>query len=255
MIIIKSKREIELMREPCKVTAELLRDLEAYIVPGRTTMDISEFVDKRIASHGMTPTFKGYGGFPAAACVSVNEEVIHGIPTKARVLKEGDIVSIDVGATCKGYNSDAARTYGVGAISAEDQRLIDVTRESFFEGIKYAMEGYRIGDIGHAIQQYVESRGMGVVRDYTGHGTGTKLHEDPYIPNYGKPGKGARIERNMTLAIEPMVTLGTYEVRTLANDWTVVPLDGRRSAHYENTILVTDGEPEILTLLQEESNG
>jgi methionyl aminopeptidase len=255
MIIIKSKREIELMREPCKVTAELLKDLEAYIVPGRTTMDISEFVDKRIASHGMTPTFKGYGGFPAAACVSVNEEVIHGIPTKARVLKEGDIVSIDVGATCKGYNSDAARTYGVGAISAEDQRLIDVTRESFFEGIKYAMEGYRIGDIGHAIQQYVESRGMGVVRDYTGHGTGTKLHEDPYIPNYGKPGKGARIERNMTLAIEPMVTLGTYEVRTLANDWTVVPLDGRRSAHYENTILVTDGEPEILTLLQEESNG
>jgi methionyl aminopeptidase len=255
MIIIKSKREIELMREPCKVTAELLKDLEAYIVPGRTTMDISEFVDKRIASHGMTPTFKGYGGFPAAACVSVNEEVIHGIPTKARVLKEGDIVSIDVGATCKGYNSDAARTYGVGAISAEDQRLIDVTRESFFEGIKYAMEGYRIGDIGHAIQQYVESRGMGVVRDYTGHGTGTKLHEDPYIPNYGKPGKGARIERNMTLAIEPMVTLGTYEVRTLANDWTVVPLDGRKSAHYENTILVTDGEPEILTLLQEESNG
>lgn len=255
MIIIKSKREIELMREPCKVTAELLKDLEAYIVPGRTTMDISEFVDKRIASHGMTPTFKGYGGFPAAACVSVNEEVIHGIPTKARVLKEGDIVSIDVGATCKGYNSDAARTYGVGAISAEDQRLIDVTRESFFEGIKYAMEGYRIGDIGHAIQQYVESRGMGVVRDYTGHGTGTKLHEDPYIPNYGKPGKGARIECNMTLAIEPMVTLGTYEVRTLANDWTVVPLDGRRSAHYENTILVTDGEPEILTLLQEESNG
>jgi methionyl aminopeptidase len=203
----------------------------------------------------MTPTFKGYGGFPAAACVSVNEEVIHGIPTKARVLKEGDIVSIDVGATCKGYNSDAARTYGVGAISAEDQRLIDVTRESFFEGIKYAMEGYRIGDIGHAIQQYVESRGMGVVRDYTGHGTGTKLHEDPYIPNYGKPGKGAKIERNMTLAVEPMVTLGTYEVRTLANDWTVVPLDGRRSAHYENTILVTDGEPEILTLLQEESNG
>ena len=249
MIVIKSKREIDLMREPCKVTAQLLNDLEAYIEPGRTTMDISEFVEKRIESHGMTPTFKGYGGFPAAACVSVNEEVIHGIPSKARVLKEGDIVSIDVGATCKGYNSDAARTYPVGAISAEDQKLIDVTRQSFFEGIKYAMEGYRIGDIGHAVQQYAESFGMGVIRDYTGHGTGTRLHEDPFIPNYGKAGKGARIERNMTLAIEPMIALGTYEVRVLGNEWTVVTIDGRKAAHYENTILVTEGEPEILTLL------
>ena len=249
MIVIKSKREIDLMREPCKVTAQLLNDLEAYIEPGRTTMDISEFVEKRITSHGMTPTFKGYGGFPAAACVSVNEEVIHGIPSKARVLKEGDIVSIDVGATCKGYNSDAARTYPVGAISAEDQKLIDVTRQSFFEGIKYAMEGYRIGDIGHAVQQYAESFGMGVIRDYTGHGTGTRLHEDPFIPNYGKAGKGARIERNMTLAIEPMIALGTYEVRVLGNEWTVVTIDGRKAAHYENTVLVTDGEPEIMTLL------
>ena len=249
MIVIKSKREIDLMREPCKVTAQLLNDLESYIVPGRTTMDISEFVEKRIGNHGMTPTFKGYGGFPAAACVSVNEEVIHGIPSNNRVLKEGDIVSIDVGATWKGYNSDAARTYPVGAISAEDQKLIDVTRQSFFEGIKYAMEGYRIGDIGHAVQQYAESFGMGVIRDYTGHGTGTKLHEDPFIPNYGKAGKGARIERNMTLAIEPMIALGTYEVRVLANDWTVVTIDGRNAAHYENTVLITDGEPEILTLL------
>ena len=248
MIIIKSKREIELMREPCKVTAELLEDLAGFIEPGISTLDISEFVEKRITGHGMTPTFKGYGGFPAAACVSVNEEVIHGIPNAARKLREGDIVSIDVGATYKGYNSDAARTYPVGAISAEDQKLIDVTRQSFFEGIKYAMEGFRIGDIGHAVQQYAESFGMGVVRDYTGHGTGTKLHEDPYIPNYGKPGKGARIERNMTLAIEPMITLGTYEVRVLGNDWTVVTTDGRKAAHYENTILVTDGEPEILTL-------
>ena len=249
MIVIKSKREIDLMREPCKVTAQLLNDLEAFIEPGRTTMDISEFVEKRIESHGMTPTFKGYGGFPAAACVSVNEEVIHGIPSKARVLKEGDIVSIDVGATCKGYNSDAARTYPVGAISAEDQKLIDVTRQSFFEGIKYAMEGYRIGDIGHAVQQYAEGFGMGVIRDYTGHGTGTRLHEDPFIPNYGKAGKGARIERNMTLAIEPMIALGTYEVRVLGNEWTVVTIDGRKAAHYENTVLVTDGEPEIMTLL------
>ena len=249
MIVIKSKREIELMREPCKVTAELLRDLEDFVKPGISTLDISEFVDRRITSHGMHPTFKGYGGFPAAACVSVNEEVIHGSPVKSRKLVEGDIVSVDIGATCKGYNSDAARTYAVGTISEEDQKLIDVTRESFFEGIKYAMEGYRIHDIGHAVQEYVESYGMGVVRDYTGHGTGSKLHEDPMIPNYGKPNTGARIERNMTLAVEPMITLGTYEVRTLANDWTVVTLDGRKSAHYENTILVTDGEPEILTLL------
>ena len=248
MIVIKSKREIELMREPCKVTAELLRDLESFVKPGISTLDISEFVDKRITSHGMHPTFKGYGGFPAAACVSVNEEVIHGIPARDRKLSEGDIVSVDVGATYKGYNSDAARTYAVGSISEEDQKLIDVTRQSFFEGIKYAMEGYRIGDIGHAVQKYAESFGMGVTRDYTGHGTGTKLHEDPFIPNYGKPGKGAKIERGMPLAIEPMISLGSYEVRVLGNDWTVVMVDGKKSAHYENTILVTDGEPEILTL-------
>ena len=249
MIVIKSKREIELMREACKVTAELLRDLEDFVKPGISTLDISEFVDKRITSQGMHPTFKGYSGFPAAACVSVNEEVIHGIPTAERKLVEGDIVSVDVGATYKGYNSDAARTYAVGMISEEDQRLIDVTRECFFEGIKYAMEGYKINDIGHAVQIMAEGAGMGVVRDFTGHGTGSHLHEDPLIPNYGKAGTGARIKRNMTLAIEPMITLGTYEVRTLANDWTVVTKDGSKSAHYENTVLVTDGEPEILTLL------
>ena len=171
MIVIKSKREIELMREPCKVTAELLKDLEDFVKPGLSTKDISDFAEKRIEAHGMHPTFKGYGGFPAAACVSVNEEVIHGIPNASRILKEGDIVSIDVGATWKGYNSDAARTYAVGKISKEDQHLIDVTRQSFFEGIKYAMEGYRIGDIGHAIQTYAEGFGMGIIRDYTGHGT------------------------------------------------------------------------------------
>ena len=249
MIVIKSKREIELMREPCKVTAELLRDLEDFVKPGVSTLDISEFVDRRITSHGMHPTFKGYNGFPGAACVSVNEEVIHGIPSADRKLREGDIVSVDVGATYKGYNSDAARTYAVGAISDEDQRLIDITRECFFEGIKYAMEGYKIHDISHAVQMLAEANGLGIVRDYTGHGTGSRLHEDPMIPNYGKAGTGARIKRNMTLAIEPMITLGTYEVRTLANDWTVVTKDGSKSAHYENTILVTDGEPEILTLL------
>ena len=248
MIIIKSKREIDLMREPCKVTSEIFHLLEEMIAPGISTGDISDFVEKQYLKHKMTPTFKGYGGFPAAACVSVNEEIIHGIPSDKRILREGDIVSVDIGGTYHGYNSDAARTFPVGDISSEDQKLIDVTRQSFFEGIKYAMEGYRIHDIGHAVQEYAESFGMGVIRDYTGHGTGSALHEDPMIPNYGKPGTGAKIKRNMTLAIEPMIALGTYECRTLGNNWTVVTLDGRNAAHYENTILVTDGEPEILTL-------
>lgn len=248
MIIIKSKREIDLMREPCKVTGEILRDLDGFIKPGMTTYDINEYVEKRIASYKMKPTFKGYGGFPAGACVSVNEEVVHGIPSKNRVLKEGDIVSVDTGATYKGYNSDAARTYPVGEISDEAKKLIEVTEKSFFEGIKYAMVGYRLHDIGHAIQQYAEGNGMGVIRDYTGHGTGTALHEDPQIPNYGNPGTGPKLKVGMTLAIEPMLSLGTYDVRVLSNDWTVVTLDNLKSAHYENTIVITDGEPEILTL-------
>ncbi len=248
MIIIKSKREIDLMREPCKVTSELLNDLATYIEPGITTLDIDKFVEKRITGYNMTPTFKGYAGFPASACVSVNQEIIHGIPSANRVLREGDIVSIDVGATYKGYNSDAARTYPVGKISAEDQMLIDVTRESFFEGIKYAMLGYRIHDIGHGVEVYAKKYGLGVVEDFTGHGTGTKLHEDPNVPNYGIPGTGAKLKENMTLAIEPMLTLGTHECKVLGNNWTVVTADGKKSAHYENTILITDGEPEILTL-------
>ena len=248
MIVIKSKREIDLMREPCKVTGEILRNLEGIIKPGMTTQAVNAYVEEQIAHYNMKPTFKGYGGFPAGACVSVNEEVIHGIPSKDRILKEGDIVSIDTGATYRGYNSDAARTYAVGSISDEAQRLIDVTKQSFFEGIKYAMEGYRIHDIGHAVQVYAENNGMGVVRDYTGHGTGKALHEDPQIPNYGKAGTGTRIREGMTLAVEPMLTLGTYDVRVLSNDWTVVTTDASLSAHYENTIVITDGEPEILTL-------
>ena len=248
MIIIKSKREIDLMREPCKVTGEILRDLSDFIKPGISTQDINAYVEERIAHYNMKPTFKGYSGFPAGACVSVNEEVIHGIPSKDRIIKEGDIVSVDTGATYKGYNSDAARTYPVGEISKEYAKLIDVTEKSFFEGIKYAMVGYRIHDVGHAVQSYAEKNGMGVVRDFTGHGTGSKLHEDPQIPNYGRPGTGARIQEGMTLAVEPMLSLGTYEVRVLSNDWTVVTTDGSASAHYENTILITDGEPEILTL-------
>jgi methionyl aminopeptidase len=213
-----------------------------------STMDINKIGEEVIRSFGCIPSFLNYNGYPASICVSVNDEVVHGIPSKNRIIQEGDIVSLDAGLIYKGYHSDAARTHAVGEVSAEARKLMEVTKQSFFEGIKYAMEGYRIGDIGHAVQKYAESFGMGVIRDYTGHGTGTKLHEDPYIPNYGKPGKGAKIERGMTLAIEPMIALGSYDVRVLGNDWTVVMRDGKKSAHYENTILVTDGEPEILTL-------
>ena len=248
MIVIKSKREIELMRLPCKVTGEILRDVAKIIRPGMSTMDINAFIEDRIAHYNMKPTFKGYGGFPAGACVSVNEEIVHGIPSEKRYLQEGDIVSIDVGATYKGYNSDAARTFPVGEISPEAANLIKVTRQSFFEGVKYAMVGYRIHDIGAVIQDYAEKNGMSVIRDYTGHGTGSSLHEDPQIPNYGLPGTGPRIKEGMTLAIEPMLALGSYDVRVLSNDWTAVTVDGSMSAHYENTVLVTDGEPEILTL-------
>ena len=248
MIIIKSQREIDLMREPCKVTGEILRDLEGFIKPGMSTMDVNAFVEERIAHYKMKPTFKGYGGFPAGACVSVNEEIVHGIPSKSRILKEGDIVSVDTGATYKGYCSDAARTYPVGEISAEARKLIDVTKQSFFEGVKYAMVGYRVHDIGHAIQEYAEANGMGVIREYLGHGVGKNLHEDPQVPNYGTPGTGAKLKAGMTLAIEPMLALGSYDCRVLSNDWTVVTIDGKLSAHYENTVAITDGEPELLTL-------
>lgn len=248
MIIIKSQREIDLMKDACKVTGEILRNLEDFIKPGISTMDINEFVENAIAKHNMKPTFKGYAGFPAGACVSVNEEIVHGIPSASRILKEGDIVSIDTGATYKGYCSDAARTYAVGEISEAARKLIDVTKQSFFEGVKYATPGNRIHDIGHAVSVYAEANGMGVIRDYTGHGVGRTLHEDPQIPNYGTPGTGAKLKPGMTLAIEPMLTQGSYGTIVLDNDWTVITDDGLLSAHYENTVVITDGEPEILTL-------
>ena len=248
MIVIKSQREIDLMREPCKVTGEILRDLEGFIRPGISTQDINAFVENAIAAYRMKPTFKGYGGFPAGACVSVNEEIVHGIPSVDRILKEGDIVSIDTGATYKGYCSDAARTYAVGEISEQTRKLIDVTKQSFFEGIKLATAGNRVHDIGHAVSVYAEANGMGVIRDYTGHGVGRSLHEDPMVPNYGTPGTGAKLKPGMTLAIEPMLTLGSYGTIVLDNDWTVITDDGSLSAHYENTVVITDGEPEILTL-------
>lgn len=248
MIIIKSQREIELMREACKVTGEILRNLEGFIKPGISTQDINAYVENAIARYDMKPTFKGYGGFPAGACVSVNEEIVHGIPSSKRILREGDIVSIDTGATYKGYCSDAARTYAVGEISEEARKLIDVTKQSFFEGIKFAVAGNRLHDIGHAVSVYAEANGMGVIRDYTGHGVGRTLHEDPQIPNYGRPGTGPKLKPGMTLAIEPMLTQGSYGTIVLDNDWTVITDDMKLSAHYENTVVITEGEPEILTL-------
>ena len=248
MIVIKSKHEIDLMREAGKVTAEVLHLLSDYIKPGLSTLDVDMFVEKIIRDHKMVPTFKGYGGFPGSACVSVNDEIIHGIPSADRILQEGDIVSIDTGATYKGYVSDAARTYPVGKIDDEAARLIEVTRDSFFEGIKFAKAGCRLSDISHAIQVIAESEGYGVIRDFVGHGLGRDLHEDPPIPNYGKAGKGPRLENGMVLAIEPMIVQGSYECDTLLNNWTVVTTDGKLAAHYENTVVINDGEPELLTL-------
>lgn len=248
MIIIKSKQEIDIMREAGKVTGDVLRKLEDFVKPGISTWDIDRFVEEHIIGHKMTPSFKGLYGFPASACVSVNEEVVHGIPSKKRILKEGDIVSVDVGSTYKGYCSDAARTYPVGAISDVAAHLIEATRDSFFEGIKFCKVGNRLSDISHAIQMKAEGEGFSVIRDYVGHGVGRDMHEDPQIPNFGKPGRGPRLAEGMVFAIEPMIAEGHYDTEVLLNDWTVITVDGKLSAHYENTVVVTDGEPELLTL-------
>ena len=248
MIIIKSDQEVDLMRESGKVTGFILKELESFIRPGISTADIDKFVEDTIRKNGMIPTFKGYGGFPASACVSINDEVVHGIPEKKRIIKEGDIVSVDVGSTYKGYVSDAARTYGVGQISDIAQKLIDATRDSFFSGLEFCKVGCRLSDISHAVQTKAESEGFSVIRDFVGHGVGQNMHEEPQIPNYGKAGRGPRLAKGMVFAIEPMICEGGYDVRTLSNDWTVVTLDGKLSAHYENTVVITDGEPELLTL-------
>ncbi len=248
MIIIKSKQEIDIMRESGKVTGYILHSLEDFIKPGMSTMEVDRYVEETIRKHKMIPSFKGYGGFPGSACVSINEEVVHGIPDQKRIMQEGDIVSVDVGSTYKGYVSDAARTYAIGSVAPEAQRLIDVTRESFFAGIKFARAGNRLSDISHAIQVCAESAGFSVIRDFVGHGVGRDMHEDPQIPNYGKPGKGPRLVSGMVFAIEPMICQGGYEVDTLQNDWTVVTADGKLAAHYENTVVINDGEPELLTL-------
>lgn len=247
-VTVKSKREIELMRESCRLL-EIVHDrLGEMIKPGISTLDIDREGEKLIRSLGGIPNFLHYNDYPASICVSVNEEVVHGIPKKSRILKEGDIVSLDAGLIWKGYHSDAARTYAVGRISPEAQKLIDVTRESFFKGIEFAKPGYHLNDISTAIGSYAESFGYGVVKDLVGHGIGTHLHEDPQIPNFAQNRRGIRLVPGMTLAIEPMITAGTWEVEWLDDDWTVVTADSSLAAHYENTVLITEGEPEILTL-------
>lgn len=248
-VSIKSEREIQLMRESCKILAKVYEELEKAIRPGVSTKELDTLAEKLIRSYGCVPNFLNYNGFPGTICASVNEEVVHGIPSKSRILKDGDIISIDCGCIYKGYHSDAARTYAVGNISAEVRQLMDVTKQAFFEGIKMAKAGNHLYDISNAIDDYVTPFGYGIVKDLVGHGIGTALHEDPQIPNFRQKRRGLLLQPGMTLAIEPMINMGTWEVEWLDDNWTVVSRDGLPSAHYENTILITDGEPEILTLL------
>ena len=256
MVTIKSKREIELMKEACKVVALTYEKLEKEIKPGMTTYELDQIAEKTMRSLGAIPAEKGYDSgirgvpkFPASICVSINDEVIHGIPSKNRIIKNGDVVSIDTVALKDGFNGDAARTFIVGKSSKEAQRLVEVTKQAFFEGIKFAKPGYRIGDISHAIGEYVRSQGYSVVKEFQGHGIGREMHEDPGIPNYGKAGRGMKIEPGMTLAIEPMVIQGNPNILELDDGWTIITEDGSLAAHYENTILITEKEPEILTIL------
>ena len=248
LISIKSPREIELMREAGRILAKTHEELAKNLRPGMSTWDIDHMGEEIIRSYGCIPSFKNYNGYPASICVSVNDEVVHGIPHKEHFLDEGDIVSLDAGVIYKGYHSDAARTYGIGEIDDDAKKLIEVTRQSFFEGIKFAKAGNHLNDISAAIQKYAESFGFGVVRDLVGHGIGSHLHEDPEIPNFARKRKGILLQPGMTLAIEPMITEGSYEVVWLDDDWTVMTEDGGWAAHYENTILITEGEPEILSL-------
>ena len=248
MIILKSEREINYLRDAGRIVAETHEEVKKAVKPGVTTLDLDRIAEEYIKGRGAIPAFKGYHGFTGNICSSVNEEVVHGIPG-LRKLKTGDNVSIDIGAVINGYNGDAAITVPVGEIDAEVQKLLDVTEESLYKGIEQAIIGNRLSDISHAVQIHAEQYGFGVVRDYVGHGIGRSMHEDPQVPNYGSPGRGPRLKAGMTLAIEPMVNLGTYEVKTLDDGWTVVTLDGKRSAHFEHSIAITDGKPEILTKL------
>lgn len=248
MISTKTPHEIDLMRKAGRAAATALATAGQAVGPGVTTAEIDSIVRKVLKEYGATPSFLGYGGFPAAACVSINEEVIHGIPSKKRQIKDGDIVKIDVGAIVDGYHGDCANTFFAGTVSERAQKLYEATRQSFYEGIGNALAGNRIGDISGAIQTYAEQRGFSIVRSFVGHGIGRKLHEDPEVPNYGRAGHGLRLQAGYTLAIEPMVNEGGYDVEVLEDDWTVVTADRKLSCHYENTIALTDGAPEILTL-------
>ena len=248
LITLKTSRELDCMRKAGRITAAARKLAGELVVPGVTTLEIDTAVRKFIESQGGKPSFLGYGGFTGSACISVNDVVIHGIPSKKTVLKEGDIVSVDVGAFVDGFHGDCAATYACGAISDEAKRLIEVTEQSFWEGIKFARMGQRVSDISHAVQQYVEKHGYSVVRDFVGHGVGTKLHEAPEVPNYGPAGHGPRLQPGMTIAVEPMVCEGDFRVKVLKDGWTTVTVDSSLAAHYENTLLITDGDPEILTV-------
>ena len=247
MIVLKTGRERKVIREACRISAEALRLAGNAVEPGVTTAEIDRIAEKYILSQGAVPNFKNYQGYPATACISINNEVIHGIPSKKRVIKSGDIVSIDLGAKFDGYHGDNAATFACGDITDEAKRLIDTTRESLYEGIAAAVSGGRLGDIGHAIQQYVEQRGYSVVRKFVGHGVGTQLHEAPEVPNFGTPGRGIRLMPGMTLAIEPMINQGGYDVKVLPDGWTVLTKDGSLSAHFEHTVAITPDGPQILT--------
>ena len=256
MVTIKSKKEIAFMREVCKVVAVVYQELEQNVKPGMSTWELDQIAERKMRSLGAIPAEKGYDigvkgvpPFPASLCVSINDEVIHGIPSKNRIIKEGDVVSIDTVALKNGYHGDAARTFLVGKTSKDAERLVQVTKQAFFEGIQYAKVGNRIGDVCHAIVEYVRSQGYSVIREFQGHGIGKEMHEDPGIPNYGKAGRGIRLEAGMTLAIEPMVIAGKPNILELDDGWTIMTEDGSLAAHYENTILITEKEPEILTIL------
>ena len=247
MIVLKTGRELKVMREACRISAEALKLAGSAVEPGVTTAELDKIAEQYILSQGAVPNFKNYNGYPATACISINNEVIHGIPSKKRVIKAGDIVSIDLGAKFEGYHGDNAATFACGDVSAEAKRLMDTTRESLYEGISAAVSGGRLGDIGAAIQQYVEKRGYSVVRQFVGHGIGTQLHEAPEVPNFGTHGRGIRLMPGMTLAIEPMVNMGGFDVKVMPDGWTVLTKDGSLSAHFEHTIVITPDGPQILT--------
>ncbi len=249
MIVLKTTRELSLMKEACVISAGALKAAGAAVEPGVSTEEINRIAHNFIVKNGAIPSFLGYNGYPAATCISINDEVIHGIPNKKRIIKAGDIVSIDVGATLNGYVGDNAATFAAGDISPEAQRLCDTTRESLYEGIRAAVAGGRIGDIGSTIQRYCEERGFSVVREFTGHGVGKNMHEDPSVPNFGTPGRGARLLPGMTIAIEPMINMGGAGIRQLPDGWTIKTKDGSLSAHFEHTIAITANGPVILTMV------